>query len=133
MKILVVDPDQAFAETLTLLLCRRGHEADFRTDLYGALLELKRDFRPLVIQAAQLGRESGITLLKSLKNRVPVSWAVVLAGKPDAEAADLFIKHGANDFFYKPFEFEVLDRIVRSYAEKWERWQQDRVNQLARS
>ncbi len=131
MKILVVDPDAVYAQTLVELLRLKGYEADHQGDLYGALADLKRTFRPLVIQETHLGKDSGLTLLKSLKNRTPVSWAIAMTHKPDSVTADLFVKHGANDFLYKPFAFETLEGLVRSYRDRWARWQADRINQDA--
>jgi PAS domain S-box-containing protein len=105
-RVLVVDDDEASADSLALLLSRRGFEVECAYEAPAALAVAKR-FRPdVVVTDLHLCGESGAALAASLRERGGRLRIVAATGRerhelgPDAALFDAYVR--------KPIELEVL-------------------------
>jgi DNA-binding response OmpR family regulator len=103
---LVVDDDAGSADSLALLLSRRGFEVERAYDADAALAAAPR-FRPDVVVAdLQLGAKSGLDLAAALRARGGRLRIVALSGSSPEELgarADLF-----DGFARKPVDLDAL-------------------------
>lgn len=110
-RVLVVDDDRDTADSLALLLARRGFEARCA---YGAAdaLEVARAFRPgQVLVDLRLGDAHGTELAQQLRELATPPRVIALTGTSRAElgaAADLF-----DGFVRKPVELADLLALLR--------------------
>jgi DNA-binding response OmpR family regulator len=110
-RVLVVDDDRDAADSLAMLLARRGFEARCA---YGAAeaLDVARAFRPRqVLLDLRLGDADGAELAQQLRGLGRPLRVIALTGSSRAElgeAADLF-----DGFVRKPVELADLVAILR--------------------
>jgi len=109
-RVLVVDDDSDTADSLALLLSRRGFEVERAGDASGALGTFER-FRPDVVLAdLQLGAESGVELAASLRARGGRLRIIAASGRAREELgseASLF-----DAFVRKPIELDALLNLL---------------------
>jgi two-component system response regulator RegA len=102
LRILVVDDDVVFAETLALSLGRRGHAARHAADLAAALSLADTEPFDAVILDLRLGSESGLHLIEPLRDRLPDAPILLLTGYASIATAVEAIKLGAVHYLPKP-------------------------------
>ncbi|GAA5162354.1 MULTISPECIES: response regulator transcription factor [Amycolatopsis] len=114
MRVLVVEDEQAFAETLRRGLAAEGFTVDVaHTGTDGLWLATERPYDVIVLDIMLPGA-SGYEVLKSLRaqeNWTPVLMLTAKDGEYDeADAFDL----GADDYLTKPFSYVVLLARLRA-------------------
>jgi two-component system response regulator PilR (NtrC family) len=116
-RILVVDDELSMREFLQILFAKQGHSVVTAGDVAGAL-ERFRDVEPdLVVSDLRLGRESGLDLLRMLKEESPRTEFVMMTAFATAENAVQAMKLGAHDYVLKPFKVEELRLVVEKALE----------------
>jgi len=116
-RILVVDDELSMREFLQILFAKQGHSVVTAGDVAGAL-ERFRDVEPdLVLSDLRLGRESGLDLLRMLKEESPRTEVVMMTAFATAENAVQAMKLGAHDYVLKPFKVEELRLVVEKALE----------------
>jgi len=116
-RILVVDDELSMREFLQILLAKQGHAVVTAADVAGAL-ERFRDAEPdLVVTDLRLGRESGLDLLRTLKEESPRTEVVMMTAFATAENAVQAMKLGAYDYVLKPFKVEELRLVLEKALE----------------
>ena len=101
-RILVVDDDPVFAQTLALALRRRGHEAALAHDGESALaLAAAGNFQAAVLDL-RLAADSGLRLIAPLKAACPDLRILLLTGYASIATAVEAIKLGAMHYLAKP-------------------------------
>jgi len=116
-RILVVDDELSMREFLQILLAKQGHAVVTAADVAGAL-ERFRDVEPdLVVTDLRLGRESGLDLLRTLKEESPRTEVVMMTAFATAENAVQAMKLGAYDYVLKPFKVEELRLVLEKALE----------------
>lgn len=112
-RILVVDDDAVFAETLARALGRRGHEVEVAGDGEAALVAHPRPFDAAVLDL-RLEADSGLRLLPLLKTIYPDIRIVLLTGYASIATAVEAIKLGAVHYLPKPAGVdEILQALGR--------------------
>ncbi len=113
--ILIIDDDQALAETLTRAMTRRGFAVSWRTSaLEGLNLLDEQDFDVVVTDLHMEGMDGFAFCTRVGENRpdVPV---VMITAFGSMESAVAAIRVGAYDFITKPFDVEILNlTLVRA-------------------
>jgi two-component system response regulator RegA len=102
-RILVVDDDEVFAETLARALERRGHQVSVATDTRTALA-LAAGLQPFdaAVVDLRLATDSGLRLIPPLKAVHPAMRILLLTGYASIATAVEAIKLGAVHYLPKP-------------------------------
>ena len=137
IRVLLVDDEEEFVETLAQRLEVR--EFDVITALNGAeaLEQLEREDADLVILDLQMPGEDGISVLRKIKELKPLVEVIMLSGHATVETAIEGMKLGAFDFLIKPTETEELvEKINRAFGRKSdqdERIREAEVDQIVKT
>ncbi len=113
-RVLVVDDDADFADSLRDLLESRGYAVETANGSDHAL-KLQEAFDPEVaLLDIRLERASGVDLAAELKQRRPNLICIMITAYAEIDSAVESLRAGADDYLRKPFQpaelFATLDR-----------------------
>jgi two-component system response regulator PilR (NtrC family) len=117
-KILVVDDERSMREFLEILLRKRGHEVATAADVSSALARSAEGDLDLVITDLKLGRESGLDVLRAVKEQTPATEVVMVTAFATTENAIQAMKLGAYDYVLKPFKVDELMLVIEKALER---------------
>lgn len=117
-RILVCDDERSMRELLQILLEREGHEVVLESDGQSACHRGTEEEFDLVISDLRIGRDSGITVLQSVKAARPQTEVIIITAFATAENAVQAMKKGAYDYVLKPFKVDELLVVVAKALEK---------------
>ncbi len=107
-RILVVDDDEAFRNTLARGLARRGMTAQTAEDAVSALTAAIQ-FRPdAIVLDLKLGQDNGLGLIRELLEACPDTRIVLATGYASIATAVDAIRRGAWSYLPKPFTIDAL-------------------------
>jgi len=113
-RVLIVDDDRDFADSLHDLLTVQGYEAAIANDQAAALARLRAAEVGVAMLDVRLGVDSGVDLLSRLKTEQPELICVMMTAHLDTQTAVDALRHGAYDYCDKSSEpgeiFAVLER-----------------------
>lgn len=115
-KILIVEDDPGLREALEDTLLLGGYTVFTAVDVEQGLLELSNTQVDLVISDIQLGRLSGLDLLRSIKQKYPRMPVLLMTAFGTINDAVKAMRDGATDYLSKPFAPQVLLNLVDRYA-----------------
>src|SRR5256885_1073210 len=108
-RVLVVDDDSAFRETLVASLDAEGFATTGATSAAEALQRVVEHARfEAVLTDIRMHGMTGIDLCRQINDARPEVPIVIMTAFGDLEAAVAAIRAGAYDFLAKPFETEQL-------------------------
>jgi two-component system response regulator AtoC len=113
-KILIVDDNSSFCRSLEENLRRHDYQSTSVGDTQSALRAFLSSEYPVVLLDVMLGSESGIDLLRRLRELRKGVSVIMITGHATIESAVEAIKIGAFDYIQKPVKFEKLLRIVQN-------------------
>ncbi len=115
MKILVIDDEKSVCELLELIFKKEKYEV-FTAFSYSEAIEfLKKNSVDIVISDLKLGKkDSGIDILKFLKENNRREIFILITAYASAESAIETLKLGAFDYITKPFDVNDIKRIVNN-------------------
>ena len=114
-RLVVVDDDVKFRDSLCALLQSRGYPAPASCDNGRDLLRLlMEDPFDLVLLDLRLGEESGLNVLEMLRQANLDVAIIVISGDSMIESAIGALRAGANDYLRKPYAPQVLLHTVES-------------------
>jgi two-component system response regulator FixJ len=116
--VFVVDDDGAALDSLVVLLRSEGLNPRGFSSADDFLANLTPDSRGCVISDVRMPRMDGVQLLKTLKAMGSALPVIVITGHADVTVAVQAMKAGAADFVEKPFESELILRLVRASLEE---------------
>jgi two-component system response regulator PilR (NtrC family) len=125
--ILVVDDEASMRETLEILLRKQGHRVSAAADLKGAAARIAEGGVDLVVTDLRLGADSGIDVLRRVKEVSPATEVVVVTAFATTENAVQAMKLGAYDYVLKPFKVDELRLVVEKALEHRALLQENRV------
>ena len=111
-KILIVDDEESIRFTFESFLSDEGHEVTTAGGYNEALAIISRYEFDLIFMDIVLGGETGIDLLKEIKNRDMRCPVVMITGYPNVETASAALRLGAFDYIFKPVKQEILLHIT---------------------
>ena len=111
-RILVVDDDAADAEALCSLLTEAGHEVESAASTEAALAKFREGTYAIVVADVQLPGESGLDLVRELRNQAPATAVVVMTGHASVSTAVTALKLGAVDYLKKPVHVSQLKKLI---------------------
>jgi two-component system chemotaxis response regulator CheY len=115
--VLIVEDDAATRRLYKFLLTNGGYTVLEAEDGVMALEQLARHRCDLVITDMNMPRMDGMELIQAIRRDYSSIYVIMITafGTPDTEKQALRI--GANDYLAKPFDFEELERRVRTFFE----------------
>jgi two-component system response regulator PilR (NtrC family) len=125
--ILVVDDEASMREFLEILLGKQGHRVSTAAGLAGAVTRLSEGGVDLVITDLRLGADSGLDVLRKVKELSPATEVVVVTAFATTENAVQAMKLGAYDYVLKPFKVDELRLVVEKALEHRSLVQENRV------
>jgi len=125
--ILVVDDEASMREFLEILLRKQGHRVETAADVKGAIARVAEGRTDLVITDLRLGGESGIDVLRRVKEISPATEVVMVTAFATTENAVQAMKLGAHDYVLKPFKVDELRLVVEKALEHRALVQENRV------
>jgi DNA-binding NtrC family response regulator len=118
-KVLLVDDEQDFLETLSNRLEMRGLKVSAVTSGEQAVNEAKeQDFDAIVVDLAMPGID-GLETLRRIKADNPNAEIIMLTGHGSIQSGVEAMKLGAGDFLQKPVELsELMEKIGEAKSKK---------------
>jgi len=114
--VVIVDDEPSVLHVLDHALSRQGYCCELLSDGTSLLPTIQEHNPFLVMLDMRLRKDSGLTLLKQIKERFPEVVVLIMTGFPSIETAVQAIHLGALDYLTKPFEIDdVLLRVRRAW------------------
>lgn len=112
-RILVIDDEENIRYTFDNFLSEEGYQVKTVSNLHdGKEMLASREF-DLVFLDILLGCESGLDILREVKERGLKCMVVMVTGAPDVETAAEAVRYGAYDYIPKPVQQHNLLRVAR--------------------
>ncbi|NWG19864.1 MAG: response regulator [Chloroflexi bacterium] len=113
--VLIVEDDAATRRLYKFLLANGGYVVLEAEDGVAAMETLARHRCDLVITDMNMPRMDGMELIRTIRRDYDNIYVILITafGTPDTQKQAMRI--GANDYLAKPFDFEELERRVRTY------------------
>jgi two-component system, response regulator RegA len=110
---LVVDDDEVFCKVMQRALVRRGYQAITCCTIAEAEAASSEYFFNKAIVDLKIAQESGLMLIRVLKNINPAMAIIMLTGYSSVSTAVEAIKLGALNYFPKPID---IDEILKAFG-----------------
>jgi two-component system OmpR family response regulator len=118
-KILVVDDEQDFLETIIKRLKTRGIEVAGVDSGYKALEFLDAGDVDVIILDVKMPGMDGIEALREIKKKKPLVEVIMLTGHASVESGIQGMQLGAFDYVMKPVALdELLEKVRQAYERK---------------
>ena len=117
-KVLLVDDEEQFLETLAERMRARGMEVTTATSAAEALKKVAEESYDAVILDLLMPQIDGIETLGILKKKNPDIQVILLTGHATVEKGVEAMKLGATDFLEKPASVEVLTEKIKKASAK---------------
>jgi DNA-binding NtrC family response regulator len=119
-RVLVVDDEQDFLETLVNRLNKRDIDATGVLSGEKALEEVKkRLFDAIVLDIKMPGGMDGIEALREIKKIQPLAEVILLTGHASVETSIEGMKLGAFDYLLKPIKLEdLMIKLAEAFEKK---------------
>lgn len=119
MRVLVIDDETVFLNTLITRLKIRGFEAHGCADAQKGLAMLKSQTFDVVLLDVSMPEMDGIEALEMIKKEWPALPVILLTGHASIDSAVKGKQMGAFDYLLKPFPIDDLtDRVEEAYKSK---------------
>jgi two-component system response regulator FixJ len=116
--VFVVDDDAAALDSLVMLLRSDRLNPSGFSSAQAFLDQLAPDARGCIISDVRMPGMDGVELIRALKARRCLMPVIVITGHADVTVAVQAMKAGAAEFVQKPFESELILRLVRACLEE---------------
>ena len=110
--VLIIDDESSIRITLREFLLREGYEVFTAENVQEAIQELHENDVDVVLSDIIMPRESGINLLKYVREINPDIRVIMMTGEPTVDTAVEAIRLGAHDYLTKPVYRDALIRAV---------------------
>jgi YesN/AraC family two-component response regulator len=122
IKILLVDDEKHFLESLTKRLKRRKQFVKTAESGPEALAQMKNESFDVVILDVKMPGMNGIEVLEKIKRDFPDTEVIMLTGHATIESGLEGVRFGAFDYLMKPTDIEVLmAKLEAAYEYKTQR------------
>ena len=116
--VFVVDDDGPALDSLLMLLRSDGLNPEGFSSAETFLGGLSLEARGCIISDVRMPGMDGVQLIRALKARHCLMPVIVITGHADVTVAVQAMKAGATEFVQKPFESELILRLVRACLEE---------------
>ncbi len=122
-KVLIVDDSENTLDVIQRNLSLEGYDTYICTTIDKAVQFLSESTIDIVITDLVLPKESGLDLVKHVRDNYKDAEIMMITGYPCIEGAVQAIKDGAAEYLVKPFTDVELISAVHNIAETWTfRW-----------
>ncbi|MCK4509145.1 MAG: sigma 54-interacting transcriptional regulator [Desulfuromonadales bacterium] len=111
--ILVIDDEESLRFTLSSFLQDEGYLVTTASSFNEAEELIQQSVFDLVFLDIQLGRHSGLDLLKEIRAHLSHTPVVMITGAPEVSTAAEAVRQGAFDYIPKPLRQETLLRVAK--------------------
>ncbi len=125
-RILVLEDDKLFNETLEDFLEEEGYKVECALDPYSALELTYKHIFDLYLFDVNLPYENGFSLLEKLRQSGDTTPAIFLTSREDKNSLTQGFNVGADDYMKKPIDFDEL--LLRLEAVLRRQIRRERVN-----
>ena len=126
IKLLLVDDEEIFVNTLAERLEARGFDTTVAFDGDSAVAVVRENYIDVVVLDVLMPGKSGIETLKEIKLAQPLTEVIMLTGNATVETAIEGMKLGAYDYLMKPTETaDLVEKITNARKRKAE--QEERI------
>lgn len=116
-RVLLVDDDPRSLEPLKELLAEDGYTVSTARSAEEAMTSFQREAAHIVVTDLVMpGGRNGVDLIKQVKERSPMTAAVLVTGHSSMRTAVSSMKAGAADYLSKPFEPRRVRALVADLA-----------------
>ena len=126
MKILILEDDKLFNETLEDFLEEEGFDVAFALDPYSALELVYEQKFDLYLFDVNLPYETGFSLLKKLRDSGDSTPTIFLTSREDKRSINEGFSVGADDYMKKPIDLDELLLRIRAVLRRQIR--SDKIN-----
>ena len=130
IRLLLVDDEDEFRQTIAKRLAKRGMGADQAADGAECLSLLEKKAIDVVVLDVKMPGLNGIEVLRTITDKYPQTEVILLTGQATASDGVEGIKSGAFDYLAKPIELEHLFNKIRQAYEKIQRLQAEQKEAL---
>jgi DNA-binding NtrC family response regulator len=123
LKILIVDDEPDIVEMLKRYLSLAGDSDILTAGTAEEAAEICRKENPsILLTDIGLPGDSGIELLKKIKEHNPSVQVVIMTGQSSLDRALDCLERGASDYLMKPLDMGMVEKIVKESMERYARW-----------
>jgi DNA-binding NtrC family response regulator len=117
LKVVLVDDEAGFVETLARRLDRRGVTVYTALSGPAALQELSRQPVDVVVLDLKMAGMDGLATLREIKARHPALPVILLTGHGTMESMQDILEQGAYDYLSKPCDLDTLMERIQAAVE----------------
>lgn len=118
MKVLIIDDEKSWCESLRELLIREGYEAEFETSPLSAIETIKKKEFDYVLCDIVMPEMSGMELIEKIKEISPHSTIIMMSAYGTVDTAIEALKRGAYDYISKPFKKDEIILTIKKAEER---------------
>ncbi len=107
-KVLIVDDDFAFRQSLRRILNRAGYQVKTAASGKQALRQFKKSACPVVFLDVNLPDQSGFSVLGKIRKTAPATKVIMVTVDGDSDLCKAAMNQGAFAFMSKPFKMQKL-------------------------
>lgn len=111
-RLLVIDDEADILHVITLSMKESGISVSCARNTEIAYRLLKEEQYDAIITDVMMPGEDGISFLARVHLEYPETPVILMTGHAQLQMALDAIKNGAFDFIQKPFDFELLDKVI---------------------
>ena len=118
IRVLLIDDETVFVDSLTKVLTRRGFRVQSAPDGLKALQLLTNEIFDVLVLDMRMPVMDGIATLKAIRERDTLTPVVVLTGNPNMKQLAEALKEGAVDVVLKPCPVDMLVSCIENAYER---------------
>ena len=115
--ILVIDDEECIRYTFEAILKENGYNVTVASDYEEALKKISHENFDIIFSDILLGGDTGIDLLRKIKERKLICPVIMITGYPNIETAGEAIRLGAFDYIPKPVNQDTLLKVSKMALE----------------
>ncbi len=121
IKILLVDDEKEFVETLSERIRMREHDSEVALNGEQALKKMEDDIPDVVVLDLKMPGMDGMEVLRKIREAYPKVQVIMLTGHGSEKDEQEARKLGAFEYLQKPVEIDTLmKKIKKAYKNKFE-------------
>ncbi len=121
IKILLVDDEKEFVETLSERIRMREHDSEVALDGEQALKKMEDDIPDVVVLDLKMPGIDGMEVLRRIRKAYPKVQVIMLTGHGSEKDEEEAKKLGAFEYLEKPVEIDkLMMKIKKAYKNKFE-------------
>jgi len=123
IKILLVDDEEDFVETISQRLQRRGQESDIALSGEQALSRIEQEVPDVVLLDLKMPGIDGMEVLRRIKKAYPEVQVIIMTGHGSEKTEKEARTSGAFEYLQKPTKIDtIMEKIKLAFKEKTERF-----------